>query len=189
MQPTQVNQSTEVLIAENIKHLRAAQKLLSGIDDDIYSNIETPLFTSNIGAQLRHCLDFYQCFIAGIRSGKINYDLRERDEETENSRFRAIQRIEETAEWLWKLSATDEQIELWVRQDSPYWSVSSLRRELQFLLSHLVHHQALIAIMLRVQGIVPAEELGVAPATLDNWKSKNVFQKMISRQPRLSVVF
>ncbi len=188
MQPLQVNPSTEVLIAENIKQLRATQKLLAGIEDRAYTKIDAPMFTSSIGAQLRHCLDFYQSFLSGIRSGKIDYDNRERDKVTENSRARAIERIEKTSEWLWKLSSTDEQIELWVKQDSPYWSVSSVRRELQFLLSHLVHHQALIAVMLRVQGVVPAEELGVAPATLDDWKKKNVLRNVVSRRPRLSVV-
>lgn len=184
MQPLQV----EVLIAENIKQLRATQRLLAGIEDRVYTKIDTPTFTSSIGAQLRHCLDFYQSFLSGIRNGKIDYDQRERDEVTENSRVRAIERIEETAEWLWKLSAPDEQIELWVKQDSPYWGMSSVRRELQFLLSHLVHHQALVAVMLRVQGIVPATELGVAQATLENWKKKNVFRNVVSRRPRLSAV-
>lgn len=188
MPPLQVSPSTEVLIAENIKYLRAVQKLLTELGDPVYTKIEAPMFSSSIGAQLRHCLDFYLSFLSGIRIGKIDYDQRERDELTENSRYRAIQRIEETSERLWKLSATDEQMELLVRQDSPYWSTSSVRRELQFLLSHLVHHQALIAVMLRVQGIVPAEEMGVAPATRDKWEKKNVFRNLVARRSRLSVV-
>lgn len=64
MQPAALNPSTEVLIAENIKVLRAAQKLLERMDDRIYTKVETPMF-SRIGGQLRHCLDFYQCFLGG----------------------------------------------------------------------------------------------------------------------------
>ena len=188
MQPVQVSPSTEVLIAENIKHLRAVQKLLTELEDHVYTKIDAPMFSSSIGAQLRHCLDFYLSFLSGIRTGKIDYDERERDKVTENKRYHAIQRIEETSERLWKLSATDEQMELLVKQDSPYWSLSSARRELQFLLSHLVHHQALIAVMLRVQGIVPAEEMGVAPATRDKWEKKNVLRNMVARRLRLSVI-
>lgn len=117
----------------------------------------------------------------------MDYDSRERDETIEQSRARAIQRIEQTAAQLWKLS--DDQSTLWVKQDSPYWSTSSLRRELQFLLSHLVHHQALMAVMLRVYGFVPTEEFGVAPATLEHWKARQVFDTLVPRRSKLSVVW
>ncbi len=190
MQPSDatINPSTEILIAENIKVLREAQKLLEQMDDRLYTHVDAPTFTSSIGAQLRHCLDFYQCFLQGVKNNKIDYDLRERDESTEHSRTRAMERIEATATMLWKLSFAEEQATLWVKQDSPYWSTSSLRRELQFLLSHLVHHQALVAVMLRLQGFVPNEDIGVAPATLEHRKTRGMFGVLRQRQPRLSVV-
>ncbi|MBS1809117.1 MAG: DinB family protein [Acidobacteria bacterium] len=183
-----INPSTEILIAENIKVLREAQKLLERMDDRLYTKIDSPTFTSSIGAQLRHCLDFYQCFLLGVKNGKVDYDQRERDELTEQQRTHAIERITMTTEMLWKLSLTEEQAMLWVKQDSPYWSTSSLRRELQFLLSHLVHHQALVAVMLRLQGFAPDEEIGVAPATLAHRRERNLFGVLRQRQPRLSVV-
>jgi hypothetical protein len=43
-------------------------------------------------------------------------------------------------------------------------------RELQFLLSHTVHHYALMALILRLQGFNPAAEFGVAPSTLQHWE-------------------
>ena len=183
-----INPSTEILIAENIKVLREAQKLLEGMDDRTYTKVEAPTFTSSLGAQLRHCLDFYQCFLHGVKNSKVDYDLRERDEVTEHSRTRAIERIVMTTELLWKLSLLEEPPTLWVKQDSPYWSTSSLRRELQFLLSHLVHHQALVAVMLRLQGFEPKEEIGVAPATLAYRKERPTFNVLRQRQARLSVV-
>ncbi|MFN7930132.1 MAG: DinB family protein [Blastocatellia bacterium] len=183
-----INPSTEILIAENIKILRETQKMLAGLDDRAFIHIDAPTFTSSIGAQLRHCLDFYQCFLRGIKNGKVDYDLRERDERTEQSRAHAIERITSTTEMLWKLSLADDTATLWVKQDSPYWSTSSLRRELQFLLSHLVHHQALVAVMLRVQGVVLNEEVGVAPATLSYRKERQRFGVLRQRQPRLAVV-
>lgn len=185
---TTINPSTEILIAENIKVLRDAQKLLERLDDRTYTHVEAPTFTSSIGAQVRHCLDFYQCFLTGIKNGKVDYDLRERDESSERSRAHAIERITAAAERLWKLSFAEDQATLWVKQDSPYWSTSSLRRELQFLLSHLVHHQALVVVMLRVQGFVPNEDLGVAPATLAQRQERKLFGVLRQRQPRLSMV-
>jgi hypothetical protein len=50
------------------------------------------------------------------------------------------------------------------------WSRSSLLRELQFLLSHTVHHYSLIALALRVQGFEPGVGFGVAPSTLNHWR-------------------
>lgn len=50
------------------------------------------------------------------------------------------------------------------------WSISSLKRELQFLLSHTIHHYSLIALALRLQGFEPGAAFGVAPSTLKNWR-------------------
>jgi hypothetical protein len=51
------------------------------------------------------------------------------------------------------------------------WSPSSVGRELQALLGHTVHHYAIIALLLRVEGIEPGEEFGVAPSTLAHWRA------------------
>ena len=104
-----INPSTEILIAENIKALRETQKLVERMDDRIYTKVEVPTFTSSIGAQLRHCLDFYQCFLSGVKNNKVDYDQRERDEVTEHSRPHAMERITATTERLWKLSFAEEQ--------------------------------------------------------------------------------
>ncbi len=47
----------------------------------------------------------------------------------------------------------------------PDWSRSTLKRELQFLVSHTVHHFALIRALLGGSGIDPGESFGLAPST------------------------
>ena len=54
--------------------------------------------------------------------------------------------------------------------ERPCWSRSSIARELQSLLSHTVHHYAFIAVALRLQGVEPASDFGVAPSTLEYWR-------------------
>ena len=49
------------------------------------------------------------------------------------------------------------------------WCGSTVARELRFLVSHTVHHYALIAMVLRGHGLDPGEEFGVAPSTLAYW--------------------
>jgi uncharacterized damage-inducible protein DinB len=58
-------------------------------------------------------------------------------------------------------------------EDKVVWSVSSTFRELQFLATHTVHHFALVALLLRQRGVEVPVEMGVAPSTLEHWKSSD----------------
>jgi len=156
------------LLAANRQVLQQGADLLRTLDDEQYTLTARPLFAYGVGSHLRHCLDFYQSFLAGIAQGRIDYDARERDERTAQDRHLALARLS----WLGESLAeclTDAPPALRVRQDGLPWAASSAERELQFLLSHTVHHFALIALILRLQGVEPGPEFGVAPATLEYW--------------------
>ena len=56
-------------------------------------------------------------------------------------------------------------------EDSP-WSNSTIRRELQFLVSHTVHHYALIGLILKTMDVSVPENFGVAPSTLKHEQSQ-----------------
>jgi hypothetical protein len=57
-------------------------------------------------------------------------------------------------------------------EEKDNWNQSTMGRELQFLMSHTVHHYALVAIILKIQGCNCAEEFGVAPSTLRYQRSQ-----------------
>ncbi len=154
------------LITANCQTLAQGRELLRQIDDQLYTSLAPPLFESGVGGHFRHCLDSYRCFFAGLADGRIDYDRRERDELIARHRDCALARLEVTITQLQRLPWSDQPSPLWARQDSRHWGHTSLERELQFLLSHTVHHYALMALMLRVQGFAPAAEFGVAPSTL-----------------------
>ncbi|HWQ33289.1 MAG TPA: DinB family protein [Blastocatellia bacterium] len=160
------------LITANHQILAQGRELLRQIDDELYTSLAPPLFEYGVGSHFRHCLDSYRCFFAGLTAGRIDYDQRERDELIARHRDCALARLEDTITQLQRLSSFDTSSPLQARQDSPHWSSTSLARELQFLLSHTVHHYALIALMLRVQGFAPGAEFGVAPSTLEYWKEE-----------------
>ncbi len=164
---------TQVMITDNLQILWQGHALLGRLDDHLYVNASRPLFNYGVGTHFRHCLDSYQCFLDGLGTGRIDYDRRERDTLVEKDRACAMARIELTVEALEGLSFTDGGIRLQSRQDSPHWADSSPGRELQFLLSHTIHHYALIALMLRLQGFEPGAAFGVAPSTLEYWKEKS----------------
>ena len=166
------------LISDNVAVLRQARDLLAGIDPRVYSSVEGIPVKSGAGAHVRHCLDFYDCFLAGLGVGRVDYNLRERDEATSLDPLRALDRLEATIHALEERPILGPHTSLMVRAEGPgdprdpsAWSRSSIGRELQFLLSHTVHHFAIIALTLRLHGVEPGETFGVAPSTLSYWRS------------------
>jgi uncharacterized damage-inducible protein DinB len=165
--------STRRLIDDNIGTLKQGIDLIARLDDHLYTQPNRELSLSGVGAHFRHCIDFYLSFLNGVESRRINYDLRERDERLEKSRLFAIAKLHALIADLSRVSplegASVVQALLEGASDSD-WSVSSLKRELQFLLSHTIHHYALIALTLRSYGFDPGAEFGVAPSTLTHWR-------------------
>ena len=68
----------------------------------------------SIGGHLRHILDFYQNFLAGIESGRIDYNLRQRDVLIERDPVYAIKRLSETIAALRSLPDLE-------RREACYW--------------------------------------------------------------------
>lgn len=167
----QMPMTTEALLAANVQVLQQGLALLAQLDDERYNATAAPLFAYSVGSHFRHCLDSYTCFLRGLAHGRIDYDARERAEQTATDRQHACARLEGTMELLRDFQAAAPSGELRVRQDGPHWARSSVARELQFLLSHTVHHYALIALLLRLQGFQPAAAFGVAPSTLEYWQA------------------
>ena len=51
-------------------------------------------------------------------------------------------------------------------EEGAVWTESTPERDLQYLQAHTIHHYALIAMILRLQGREPGKGFGVAPSTL-----------------------
>lgn len=169
-------QRCDRLVADNIAILRQGVELTSCLGP-LYSRATARCFRGNIGAHFRHCIDFYNCFLSSAGSGRINYDLRARNELVESDPELAAAELQGIVDGLRSFSFADGHTELLVvlegptrTHERPCWSRSSIARELQSLLSHTIHHYAFIAISLRLQGIEPASEFGVAPSTLEYWR-------------------
>lgn len=162
------------LAAANIAFARQAFELLEAIDDAAYVRTSPPIYGSGVGAHLRHCLDHYVQFLAGWRRGRIDYDARGRDGRIESDRSAASAVLADVVAGLGAVSAADVDRAVSVTMDcgdddtarSGADCPSTVRRELMFLVSHTVHHYAIIAQILRHQGIDVPPGFGVAPSTL-----------------------
>lgn len=165
------------LAADNIGYLKQSLDLLDSIDDAAYANAAPATYGSALGGHLRHCLDHYANFLGGLPAGRIDYDARQRDPRIERERAVAAAKIRELIDGLSALGddrAVKVKMDCGARCDeSTWWTDSTLRRELQFLVSHTVHHYALIKLILKFQGRSANADFGIAPSTLRYNESKS----------------
>ncbi|MBO6572164.1 DinB family protein [bacterium] len=166
-------QNKIAVVKSNIYFLEQGISLLSSITDNEYSYNNGKYFKSGIGRHFRHIVEHYISLIDGYTE-KINYDLRERDLKLETNRKAVINALRNIIDSIQTFELNPELINKKIEVksnegigdgDSP-WSVSSIRRELQFLISHTVHHYALIGLILRTMDVTVPEDFGVAPSTL-----------------------
>ncbi len=162
-----------VLAADNVAYLEQALNLVGRLRDEEYIRSGQAAYGSGIGSHLRHCLDHYANFFGGLPTGRIDYDARARDPRVESERSYAQTVLRDLLARMKALSDAEGDRVIRVKMDcgdqtdpASWWTESTVRRELQFLISHTVHHYALIAMILRLQQVDPGPGFGVAPSTL-----------------------
>lgn len=165
------------LIRANCRLLLQGRDLLLAHSQSSYSKADGLTFGSSIGTHMRHVLDHYSSFLDGCETGVVDYDNRERGTDVESLRAAAIAEIDRLVDALGSAEGKNDS-ELSVRVSSDALeaessSRSSYARELQFLVSHTVHHFAIIAIASRMQGVPPETSFGVAPSTLKYLQTAN----------------
>ena len=164
------------LIERNIEALRRSAEVLKRIDDGLYTASNPALPGGSIGKHLRHQLDAYASFLEGRPRRRVDYDARERDPAVETRRAEGMAHLRRTIRALHDLAGEAAARSLRVRMEGSAsaaagtWARSSEERELSYLLSHTIHHDALIAVFLRSASHDPGAGFGVAPGTLRHWK-------------------
>ncbi|MDX2186424.1 MAG: DinB family protein [Opitutaceae bacterium] len=160
------------LIEQNVAALRQTRLLLSSITAEQYVRPVESCFGSTLGGHVRHLLDHYSSYFKSGSEGWIDYETRERDQRLETDPLFAIAVTDETMRLL-GVHAEDEgghhlavRVEHLNEGDPGFVAPSSYRRELLFLLSHTVHHCALISVCCHSMGIRTPSGFGVAPSTL-----------------------
>ena len=145
--------------------------LLAAATDEQYVQHPVGVIHSSLGAHIRHCLDHFEALCSAGESGRLNYDDRQRGTPVETSRTAGLEAIARLSAGLWRLGASqlDRAVRLtpmMLENGAAIEVQSSLGRELAFVLSHTIHHNALVAAMCRTLGIPAPERFGYAPATL-----------------------
>lgn len=157
----------KMLLQANHVLLKEAAMLIADMDDSFYSQPMPAFASGSIGQHIRHVLDHYQA-VLNVSNGVIDYDRRRRDVKLESCKQLALVEIQQTLTLLSHLSdgAVRVHSEISPSDKVVVEAYSTIKRELLFVTSHAVHHFALIALLLRLQGVVVPDSFGVAPATL-----------------------
>lgn len=169
----------DTLIRLNQLHLQQGLDLLSSLTDTQYKKADPPVYSSGIGEHMRHIIEHYQLLLEGMKTGTVNYDARKRDERLSSDRSFAMKTCQGLMDSLEALSRDDDAIEIQMAVtsspdgDSPM-SESTIKREMQYVQAHTIHHYALIAMIARLQDIEPPEAFGIAPSTLQHRQRMHV---------------
>lgn len=160
------------LVRDLIAIMHQGSALIGALTPAAYCGCPEAFKASSIGAHYRHHLEHVQLLLDGV-CGEVDYDQRQREPVLERDIQAALTRTEELVAKLRTLSDQDLDRQITVIHQSSVESSSrpscssTLGRELLFVLSHAVHHYALMGVIAQVQGQRPCDEsFGVMPSTL-----------------------
>ena len=145
------------------------RSLIERIDDESYTAAARGR-SGGIGPHVRHCLDHVHALITGTRTGLCAYDRRTRGTTVETCRRAALgQILDLDAELLridYELLELPVDVEMQLDTSATFVvTTSTVGRELMFVISHTIHHNALIAHLLDERAIDMGPRYGLAPAT------------------------
>jgi len=150
--------------------LQKTAEVVQSLDTAAYTTASDAFHGGSVGAHVRHCLDHLRAVLAGIESGTVDYDDRRRATPVEVDPAVAVNEFNQLRRQLVANRQAKDQplkVRMMVAVDQPgVQSVSTLGRELAFVLSHTIHHGAMIAAMITARGGSVPQDFGFAPSTL-----------------------
>jgi hypothetical protein len=159
------------LVATLSATLLQLAELVEGLTDEQYTRRPGGALGSSIGGHVRHNLDHVGSLLAGLPGGNLDYDRRERGGPVETDREAATALVGRLVTVLGELPRAGRidplRLTALVSPDLPPVEVwTTVGRELGFVLSHTVHHNALIAVIAAAVGAAVPDGFGYAPATV-----------------------
>lgn len=160
--------------------LKQLEDLLGAMTDGQYQTRPAGM-ASNVGGHLRHCLDHIDALLTAVERGSLDYDQRRRGTAVESSRDAALAVIRRQKRELLAFPTDSEgwplRLSAIVSSALPAIEVgTSVGRELAFVLSHTIHHNALIGVMAQALGVSVPERFGYAPSTIAHLEKTSCVQ-------------
>lgn len=152
-----------------IDQLEMGIDLIAQLDDQTFAGSNG---RGSVGAHIRHNINFVDAVIDGAISGSVDHSNRSRDRRIENDRSFASAKLRSQIDALVKIPMNvGELVSVTSEMDASVHHSSTLGRELEFAISHTIHHYALIRERLESTGVRFDPRFGVAPSTLEYWRT------------------
>lgn len=150
-------------------HLQSLRELVAGLGAERYCT--TPSRASgSIGEHVRHCVDHARALLQGLAGGRLTYDSRLRGTRVETDPAFAANAIDAVCADLESLEGMD--LDRLLRLDTRLHDdmdssalVTTLGREVAFVVQHTIHHCAIVALLLDAQSEPVPARFGYAPST------------------------
>ncbi len=157
----------KITVNANLEVIQQVVKLLETLTSTMYRQPLKSLHDHSAGQHTRHIIEFYSCLLAGIKSGTVNYDLRERNTKIETNKILAISSLKTIIGQLSTIETNTPLLHQTILTNQPIQS--SLQRELIYLIEHTTHHLAIIKIGLNEQypAFELSQNLGMAASTIN----------------------
>ena len=153
-----------------IRRLDELSDALLATPAEVYCARIEPAVSGTIGEHVRHTLDHVGAILSNDGVAPLTYDARERGTPVETDVDEALRQIFRVKSGLERLRGRHMDEPIAVRSqiaasgaDVVTWS--TVGRELAFVMSHTIHHQALIAVLLAWHRIGVDPRFGLAPST------------------------
>lgn len=165
--------SAGTTVAALERRLDELVEMLMTVDPAVYRARPAAPVSGSVGEHVRHALDHIAALVSANPTQppfELSYDHRERGTRIETDPDAALMQIFRLQAALdrWAAESLDTPIQVVTRLSAAGDTVagwSTLARELAFVISHTIHHQAMMAVLLAWQGIGLPDRFGYAPST------------------------
>ncbi|MFN3165609.1 MAG: DinB family protein [Phycisphaeraceae bacterium] len=145
--------------------------LVRTLDADLYNARPDSTRCGAIGGHVRHVLDHLVAWLDGLDNGLVNYDDRQRDTDVEHDCVAALHAIKQHTARLAEVSDAQLAERVNVLTSMTHCGAlvalpSTHARELAFVFSHTIHHNAIIGTIARALGVTLPDHFGMAPSTI-----------------------
>jgi hypothetical protein len=130
-----------------------------------------PNASGSIGQHVRHCLDHVAALVSADPCACLSYDHRERGTGVETDPVQALRCIQllrikvAVGRWSTRLDEPICVVSTVAHGGVLLSGMSTLGRELAFVLNHTIHHQAMIGLLATLLGSGVPDGFGFAPST------------------------
>ena len=161
----------ELPVAALERALEELAAVVAALSPEAYRNRLMPNVSGSIGEHVRHCLDHVSALVSADPSSYLSYDRRGRGTPVETDAAHALRCIQllrikvAVGRWSTRLDDPICVMSTVARGGAMLTSMSTLGRELAFVLNHTIHHQAMIGLLASLHGCDVPDGFGLAPST------------------------